>query len=118
MEQKFYEPQESLPSSTLVLVLGVLSIVSCFCYGIPGFVCAVVALVIARSSAQLYAANPGKYTVSSFSNLNAGKICAWIGLIPSLIYIILIIIVVMIFGWAIIFNPASVLNDFHSLTQV
>lgn len=118
MEQKFYEPQEALPSSTLVLVLGILSIVSCFCYGIPGFVCAAIALLIARSSTKLYIANPGKYTVSSFSNLNAGKICAWIGLIPSILYIILIIIIVIIFGWAIVSDPAHVLNDFHNLVQV
>jgi ribose/xylose/arabinose/galactoside ABC-type transport system permease subunit len=118
MEQNFYEPQEALPSSTLVLVLGIISIVSCFCYGIPGLVCAIIALVIAKSSTRLYINNPGKYTESSFNNLNAGKICAWIGLIPSIIYIVLVTIIVIIFGWAIISDPAGLINDFHNITHV
>lgn len=118
MEQQSYEPQVALPNSTLALVLGILSIVSCFCYGIPGFVCALIALIVARSSTKLYAANPGKYTAGSFSNLNAGRICAWIGLIPSILYIIAIIIIFMVFGWAIVSNPAGVLDNLQNLTQV
>ncbi|MDR3188871.1 MAG: hypothetical protein LBT94_06775 [Prevotellaceae bacterium] len=118
MEQKFYDAQTALPNATLVLVLGILSIVSCICYGIPGLVCAIVALIVARSSTKLYIANPGRYTESSFSNLNAGKICAWIGLIPSILYVILIIILIAVFGAAFFSDPASIINNFNSFTQV
>ncbi|MDR0711330.1 MAG: hypothetical protein LBF67_03155 [Prevotellaceae bacterium] len=113
MEQNYYEPQAPLPNATAVLVLGILSIASCFCYGILGAACAIIALVLARSSTNLYTDNPGKYTESSFSNVNAGKICAWIGLIPSILYLIAIIIIVVICGWAFISDPAHVLNNFH-----
>jgi uncharacterized membrane protein len=94
MEQNFYEPQTELPNSTVVLVLGILSIVSCFCYGIPGLACAIVALVIARSSTKLYADNPDKYTEHSFSNLKVGKICAKVGLALFVFYLIAIILIV------------------------
>ncbi|MDR3367506.1 MAG: hypothetical protein LBO71_11150 [Prevotellaceae bacterium] len=118
MDQTSYEPQTALPNASLVLVLGILSIVSCFCYGIPGFVCALIALLVAHSSTKLYIANPGKYSESSYSNLTAGKICAWIGLIPSILYIIAIIAIIAVFGWAIISDPAHIFEDFHNFTRV
>ncbi|MBS1563194.1 MAG: hypothetical protein JST39_02345, partial [Bacteroidetes bacterium] len=32
-------PQMPLPNATPVLVLGIISIVGCFCYGIVGLIC-------------------------------------------------------------------------------
>ena len=39
-------------------------------------------MVPAKTATDLYIANPGRYTESSYKNMNAGKICAWIGIIP------------------------------------
>ncbi len=41
-------PKQELPNSTGVLVLGILSIVFCWCYGIPGLVLGIIALVMSK----------------------------------------------------------------------
>ncbi len=38
--------QKNLPNSTAVLVLGILSIVGCIFYGIPGIICGIIAIVL------------------------------------------------------------------------
>lgn len=81
-------PKVDLPNTTVVLVMGILSIITCCCYSIPGIICGVVALVLAKSSTNLYLSNPGKYTESSYKNMDAGKICAWIGIILSVLYLL------------------------------
>ena len=96
-----YSQQVDLPNSTLILVLGIISIVGCCAsYGIVGFICGVISLFLASSSNKLYYANPEKYTESSFKNINTGKTCAWIGLIPSIILIIVGIIFITTVGLA------------------
>lgn len=86
------------PNATAVLVLGILSIVFCWCLGIPGLTMGIIALVLARNGEKEYYANPGKYTESSFKNLDAGKICAIIGTALSGIYILLVVIKLIFFG--------------------
>lgn len=99
-------PQQNLPNATAVLVLGIISIVGCFCYGIVGIVCGIIALVLAKKDNRLYLVNPSMYKASSYSNLKAGKVCAIIGLIVSAIYLLLVIIVVAMVGMAGLMNPA------------
>ena len=84
MEQNFNQPQIPLPNATAVLVLGILSIPACCCYGI-GLVPAIIALFLARAASKQYLAEPDRYLQSSYSNLTTGNICAWIGLIISII---------------------------------
>ncbi len=92
--------QTPVPNSAAVLVLGILSIVLCFCYGIIGITLGIIAVVLASKGNALYQANPGAYTLSSFNNLKAGKICGVIGLILSSLYIVFIIIYIVILGAA------------------
>lgn len=91
---------KDLPNGTAVLVLGICSIVLCFCYGFFGIVCGIIALILAKADNKLYQENPNAYTQSSFSNLKAGRICGIIGLSLSSLYfiIILIYIVLIIMG--------------------
>lgn len=89
---------QNLPNSTAVLVLGIISIVACFCYGIIGIILAIIALVLASKANTLYQQNPGMYTEASFKNLKAGKICAIIGLCLSALYFIFIIVYIVILG--------------------
>ena len=84
----FNAPKIELPNATVILVLGILSIVTCCCYGVLGIILAIVALVLANPATKLYDSNPGKYTEGSYKNMNAGKICAWIGLILSVVTLI------------------------------
>ncbi|MDR2622041.1 MAG: hypothetical protein LBC48_05610 [Dysgonamonadaceae bacterium] len=96
MEQNFNQPQIQLPNATAVLVLGILSIPACCCYGI-GIVPAIIALFLAKTASKQYLAEPGKYIESSYKNLTTGNICAWIGLAISIIYIIILVIYFIFF---------------------
>jgi hypothetical protein len=85
-------PQKELPNSTAVLVLGIISIASCWCWGIPGLTCGIVAIVLASKSEVLYSAEVSAYKAVSYSNLKAGKICAIIGVcLSGLIFISVVI---------------------------
>ncbi|MDR1527456.1 MAG: hypothetical protein LBS46_07300 [Dysgonamonadaceae bacterium] len=113
MEKNWNEPQIELPNATLVLVLGIISIVGCCCtYGTLGIICGIITIVLAKSATDLYTANPGKYTESSYKNVNAGKICAWIGLIPSILYIVFMIFLVVTLGFAVFTDPNVIYEYF------
>ncbi|RYG18123.1 MAG: DUF4190 domain-containing protein [Chitinophagaceae bacterium] len=94
--------QQALPNATAVLILGILSIVTCCCYGVIGTILAIVALVLSKKDRILYAANMSQYTESSYKNLNAGRVCAIIGLILSALVVLFYIIIIISFGWAVI----------------
>ncbi|MES2133746.1 MAG: CCC motif membrane protein [Bacteroidota bacterium] len=78
--------QSPVPNSTAVLVLGILSIVLCFCYGIIGIVLGIIAVVLGSKGIALYKANPNGYSLASYNNIKAGRICGIIGLILSVLY--------------------------------
>ncbi|MCY1505503.1 hypothetical protein D3C87_67850 [compost metagenome] len=81
--------RKQLPNATTVLVLGITSVVTSFCYGIFGIILGIIALVIAKKDMQLYRENPQEY--DGYQNLSAGRICAIIGLcIGSLFFIFII----------------------------
>jgi hypothetical protein len=89
---------QNLPNATAVLVLGIISIVGCFCYGIVGLITGIIALVLASKDNALLAQNPGVYKEGSIKNLRAGKICAIIGTSLSGIYLVVIIVAVLFWG--------------------
>ena len=95
-----YQIQLPLPNATAVLILGILSIVSCFCYGIFGIILGIIALVLASKDLSKYKIDPKRYTLGSLSNLKAGKVCAIVGLCISAVYLIFIVIYVLILGLA------------------
>ncbi|MES2651857.1 MAG: CCC motif membrane protein [Bacteroidota bacterium] len=105
-----YGIQQALPNATAVLVLGILSIVTCCCYGVMGSILSIVALILSKKDRVLYAANMSQYTESSFKNLNAGRICAIVGLILSLLVVLFYIFIIIMFGW-------SVLSDQEALKE-
>ena len=79
--------QQDVPNSTLILVLGILAIPGCCCYGI-GLVFGIIALVLANSSIKQFNLNPSAYSISSLKNIKAGKVCGIIGLILNILYIV------------------------------
>jgi hypothetical protein len=93
-------PQETVPNATAVLVIGILSIIFCWCFGLIGLILGIVGLILGSNSKKLYAEDPGRFTVSSYKNLNAGYICSLVGTILSGLYF-LIIIISIIFGLAV-----------------
>lgn len=90
----------ALPNSTAVLVLGIISIATCWCYGIVGAACGIISLVLAGKAKKLYAENSALYTESSYKNMKAGHVCAIIGTILSALYLVFIIVYVLILGAA------------------
>ena len=89
--------QQKLPNATLILVFGILSIVTCCCYGIIGLILGIVALALANKATKVYAENPEAYT--GFQNVKTGKILAIIGIVLSALYLLFVLWAVSTFGW-------------------
>lgn len=102
--------QQNLPNSTAVLVLGIISIVGCFCYGLVGLITGIVALVLAKKDRARYNVNPNMFTESSYKNLNAGRVCAIIGTIISSLCILFFVAYISILGTAILSDPSIWMN--------
>jgi len=97
--------QIALPNSTPVLVLGILAILSCCCYGLPGLILGIIGLVLGNKDLALYKANPNAYTDSSYKNSKAGRVCSIIALILSALYVLLMIAFIIFFGFAALQDP-------------
>ncbi|MFC3560675.1 CCC motif membrane protein [Pedobacter jamesrossensis] len=100
---QFGGPQ-NLPNSTVALILGIISIPACCCYGL-GLIFGIIAWVLSAADIKKYNLNPANYSISSYKNTKAGKICGIIGAILSLLYLICIIGVIAMFGWAALKDP-------------
>lgn len=87
---------QKLPNANATLILGILSILTCCCYGFVGLVLGIVALVIASKDMKLYLENPELYT--NYQNLNIGRILAIIGIILSALYLIFMIYMYAVVG--------------------
>ena len=98
--------QQNLPNATAVLVLGIVSIAVCFCYGVFGLICGIIALVLAKKDTALYLSMPGQYTPASFQNIKAGKICSIIGLILSGLCLLIFVFYFVIIGTAALSDPS------------
>lgn len=86
----------TLPNSTLILVFGILSIVTCCCYGILGLIFGIIALILAKKAKQIYLAEPELY--KGYNNVKTGRILAIIGIVLSSIYLIATIIAFAYYG--------------------
>lgn len=115
MGMGFNGMQQSLPNATAVLVLGILSIVTCCCYGIVGLILAIIALILSKKDRVAYEMNMGAYTESSFKNLNAGRVCAIIGLILNILYLLISIAFIMMFGFASLSNEEAMREIFQNI---
>lgn len=91
-----FEAPQKLPNATAVLVLGILSIITCCCYGILGLILAIIALFLAKKDLTAYKINPSLYT--NYSNLNTGRILAIIGIVINILTIIYFAWVISLVG--------------------
>lgn len=105
--QNQYQPQQTklqLPNATVVLVLGICSIVfSCF---FVGLILGIIGIVLSGKGRKLYKDNP--HLFEGYGTLNAGYIMSIIGAALGGLYIIYWIIVVAILG-----GTAFSLNHYH-----
>ncbi len=102
--------KKELPNSTGVLVLGILSIPFCCCYGI-GLIFGIIALYLSKQGITLYESNPDAYTSVSYKNLKAGRVCAIIGVVLSSFWAIVFIISLM-------FDSSHYLQDFKDFLTI
>lgn len=80
--------QQKLPNSTLILVFGIISIVSCCCYG-AGLIFGIIAIVMSKKATAQYLENPELYT--GYQNVKTGKILSIIGIVISALYLAYVI---------------------------
>lgn len=99
-----------LPGATSSLVLGILSISMCYCWGTVGLVLAIVGLSMGVKAISIYNANPEIYTEGSLKNANSGKVCSIIGLVLSVLLLLR-----TIFKWSAIVAILKNLPDFSNL---
>ncbi len=78
-----------LPNAVATLVLGIVSIVGCLFYGLPGLICGIIGLSLHSKDKKLYNSNKAKYE-NSYKMANAGYICSIIGTSLSALYFIII----------------------------
>jgi len=96
------------PYSGLVLTMGILSIFTfCCCSGILGIIFSIIAIVFAIVSKREVKRNSDLYDENSLGKVNAGKICAIVGLILGLVTLIIAIVVVQSFSSADILESTS-----------
>lgn len=100
--------KQPLPNAVATLVLGILSIVMCWCYGVIPLAMAIIALAISNKSVQMYKENPELY--EGYNNLKAGRITAIIGLCLGSLFLVFFIIYLMVVGTAL-----SMTNIFDQL---
>lgn len=94
--QNYSGSSQMLPNATPTLVLGIISIVGCIFYGIPGLICGIIALVLHKKDKALYKQNPNKYAMS-YKNARAGYVCAVIGTSLSAFYFLILIVYLIFF---------------------
>ena len=85
-----------LPNANIVLVLGILSVITCICYGIFGIIFGVIALALAQKDMNLDRSNDIVY--NNYQTVNIGRVLAIIGIVLGVLFIIMIIWVINIVG--------------------
>ena len=85
----------TLPNATAVLVLGIISIVGCILYGVPGLICGIITLVLHKKDKALYLSNPEKYE-DSYKTSRAGYVCGVVGTSLSALFFAFFLVAIVI----------------------
>lgn len=96
-----FEFKPALPNSTASLVLGIISLVTFFCYGIVSIVLGILAVVNSNKAMAYASQNPGAFSESSISNAKAGKVMGIIGICIGGLYLFIVILFFVFIGTAI-----------------
>jgi len=97
--------RQNLPNATPSLVLGILSIVTCLCYGIIGLPLGIVAVVLGNKALKEYDEAPENF--KGEGNAKAGKITGIIGIVLNLLYLLAIVWLLNNIGWDALQDPGS-----------
>ena len=88
--------KQELPNATLILILGILSILGCCCYGVVGVIFGIITLILAKKAIEIYNENPEMYL--GYQNVKIGRILAIIGLVLSGLFLLICIGMLIFFG--------------------
>jgi hypothetical protein len=99
--------KQELKYATLIIVLGILSIPLCCCYGI-GLVLSVIALVLSIQQLKIAKQNPDLYY--NIGSIKTGQIIAIVGIIFNSIWIIYLMIIISSIGYKALTDP-TLLKD-------
>jgi hypothetical protein len=91
-----YNQQSNLPNATAVLVLGIISILGGLCYGVVGFICGIIAVILGNKDRKLYFGAPELYSAASYGTSNAGRVCAIIGICLGSLWIFFYLLMAVI----------------------
>lgn len=80
-----------LPNATTTLVLGIIAIVGCFMYAIPGLVCGIIAIMLHKKDKAIYLTDPERYE-NSYKTAKAGQVCGIVGLSLSAAFLLFLVI--------------------------
>ncbi|MDH7912730.1 CCC motif membrane protein [Winogradskyella sp. SYSU M77433] len=105
--------KQMLPNATLALVMGILSIVGCCCYGVPGVIFGIVAIIISLKAEKLYKQDPESY--SGYGNVKAGKIMGIIGLILSVLFAAYMAWFIGQVGWEALQDPEQLMKRMEEM---
>jgi hypothetical protein len=95
--------RSTLPNSTASLVLGIISIVTCLCYGIIGLPLGIIGLVLAKKAINTHNESPEIY--SGVGNAKGGMVTSIIGIIFNLLYLSFIAWIIYTIGWDAMQDP-------------
>lgn len=87
--------KKDLPNATVILVLGILSLILCWCYGIVGLVLGIIAVAMSSAPRREYLEHPEEYTETSYKNIHTGRICGIIGICVALAVVAFLILVIL-----------------------
>lgn len=93
-------PAQSSGRAIASMVLGIVSIITCFAYGLIGMPCGVLAVMFARK-ARL-AVQDGTAPATSLGMASAGRICGWVGIVLNSIGLLLFFVYIGFIIFAII----------------
>lgn len=80
-----------LPNTGAILTLGIISICTCFMYGVIGLTCGIISFALAKKSIKLYEEDPEAYDLNSFNTVKTGRTCAIIGISLSGVAMLLLV---------------------------
>lgn len=95
--------KQRLPYATTSLILGIISIVTCICYGVIGLPLGIVAYMLGRKALRIYHEAPEQFRKEG--NAAAGKILGAIGIVLNFIYLVLVIWIIYKVGWEAMQDP-------------
>ena len=86
----------NLPNATLIVVLGVLSIIGC-CFYYTGLIFGLIAIYLVIKAQKIYKEDPHAY--DNYSTITIGKVLAIIGIVINVLSLLFLIWVIATFGW-------------------